>query len=133
MEITEVRVKLADERDDDRLLAYCSITFDNLLVVRDLRVVLGKENQWLVSMPSRKVSDHCPTCHTRNPLRARYCSYCGKRLGDNRGIPGEDGRVRLYADIAHPIDQGFRRKIENAVLDAVELEQSRLDSTEEAA
>ena len=40
MEITEVRVKLVEDTDD-RLQAFCSITFDNSFVVRDLKVIEG--------------------------------------------------------------------------------------------
>src|SRR5690606_35276681 len=34
MQITEVRIKLMEE-GDDRLQAFCSITFDNAFVIRD--------------------------------------------------------------------------------------------------
>ena len=36
MEITEVRIKLMED-SDDRLQAFCSITFDDCFVVRDLK------------------------------------------------------------------------------------------------
>ena len=38
MEITEVRVKLIDNKDD-RLKAFCSVTMDNEFVVRDIKVI----------------------------------------------------------------------------------------------
>ena len=40
MEITEVRVKLMDE-PGERLQAFCSITFDDAFVVRDLKIIEG--------------------------------------------------------------------------------------------
>ena len=40
MDITEVRVKLMED-SDDRLRAFCSITFDNAFVVRDLKIIEG--------------------------------------------------------------------------------------------
>jgi len=53
MEITEVRVSV---RNEDRLKAYVTVTFDNCFVVRHIRVV-KTENGFLVSMPSRKLAD----------------------------------------------------------------------------
>ena len=40
MKITEIRVKLTDNKDD-RLKAFCSITIDNQFVVRDIKVIEG--------------------------------------------------------------------------------------------
>ena len=40
MEITEVRIKLMED-SDDRLQAFCSITFDNCFVIRDLKIIDG--------------------------------------------------------------------------------------------
>ena len=64
MEITEVRVKLV-ENPDDRLQAFCSITFDDSFVVRDLKVIEGTNGPF-VAMPSRKMTGHCPRCQCKN-------------------------------------------------------------------
>ncbi len=40
MEISEVRVKLVENKDD-RLKAFCSVTMDNEFVVRDIKVIEG--------------------------------------------------------------------------------------------
>ena len=53
MEITEVRVSV---RNEIRLKAYATITFDNCFVVRHIRVVKTDKGM-LVSMPSRKLTD----------------------------------------------------------------------------
>ena len=55
MEITEVRVFLAEE-DDERLKAYATVTFDNCFVVRDLKVIDGNTGLFL-AMPSKKRKD----------------------------------------------------------------------------
>jgi stage V sporulation protein G len=55
MEVTEVRVFIADE-DDERLKAYATVTFDNCFVVRDLKVINGN-NGLFVAMPSKKRKD----------------------------------------------------------------------------
>jgi len=53
MEITEVRIRPVDE---NKLKAYCSITIDDSLVIRDIKIVTGKKGLFL-SMPSRKRRD----------------------------------------------------------------------------
>ena len=42
MKISEVRIKLMDNADD-RLRAFCSITLDDAFVVRDLKIIDGKQ------------------------------------------------------------------------------------------
>ena len=82
MEITEVRITL---RNEEKLKAFASITFDNAFVVRGLKVINGSQG-YFVSMPSRR-----------------------KRDG-------------MFQDLAHPISNDFRKKIEDRVLDAFEHE-----------
>lgn len=53
MEVTEIRVFLADE---DRLKAYVTVTFDNCFVVRDLKIINGNTGLF-VAMPSKKKKD----------------------------------------------------------------------------
>ena len=45
MQITEVRIKLMDE-PGERLKAFCSITFDDAFVVRDLKISDDDKNRW---------------------------------------------------------------------------------------
>ena len=80
MEITEVKVTL---RDEEKLKAFASITFDNAFVVRGLKVIAGVKG-YFVSMPSRKRKDGS------------------------------------HQDIAHPINNEMRKKIEDAILDEYE-------------
>lgn len=120
MEITEVRIKLIEE-PSERLHAFCSVTFDNAFVVRDLKIIEGNRGPF-VAMPSRKLTDRCPQCRTKNNLRAQYCGQCGTQLGDNRALKDPDGRARLHADIAHPINTESRELIQNRVLEAYQVE-----------
>ncbi len=64
MEITEVRIKLMDD-PHDRLQGFCSITFDASFVIRDLKIIQGAKGPF-VAMPSRKLTDRCPQCNTKN-------------------------------------------------------------------
>lgn len=123
MEITEVRVKLMDE-PGERLQAFCSITFDDAFVVRDLKIIEGTTGPF-VAMPSRKLTAHCPHCGCKNHLRAAFCNQCGGRLKEPSGGRDEDGRAKLYADIAHPINSVCREMIQSRVIKAYEEEKTR--------
>lgn len=120
MEITEVRVKLVNDAQE-RLLAFCSITIDGAFVIRDLKLISGTKGPF-VAMPSRKLCDRCPHCGYKNHLRAHYCCHCGQEQIASRADQDEQGRSKLYADIAHPINSRCRDLIQNTVLHAYEEE-----------
>ncbi len=126
MQISETRVKLVDNRND-RLKAFCSVTFDEDFVVRDLKVIEGTSG-YFVAMPSRKLTDHCPTCGNKNHLRAKYCNECGKRLKDDRDRHNDRRSPKLHADIAHPVNTEMRQYIQNAVVEAFKEELERSQS-----
>ncbi len=118
MEITEVRVKLVRDTSD-QLKAFCSITLDGLFVIRDLKVI-ERRTGFFVAMPSRKVSDRCPKCRYKNHIRARFCNECGGELPTSR-----EGRVKLYVDVAHPINSECRQMVQQRVIEAFEEEFER--------
>lgn len=126
MEITEIRIKLMND-PNERLQAFCSLTFDGSFVIRDLKIIQGAKGSF-VAMPSRKLTDHCPRCSAKNHLRAQFCNECGVRLHQDRALKSDDGRAKLYADIAHPINSECREMIQEQVLIAYvsELERSKL-------
>jgi stage V sporulation protein G len=80
VDITEVNINL---RDEEKLKAFVNITFDDVFVVRGLKVIQGKSGLF-VCMPSRKLNDG------------------------------------TYKDIAHPINNDFRQKIEELILNKYE-------------
>ena len=123
MRITEVRIKLMDDTDD-RLQAFCSITFDDSFVVRDLKIIEGASGPF-VAMPSRKLTSHCPQCNCKNHLRASYCNQCGSRLKDGLALKDPEGRAKLYADIAHPINSQCREMIQDRVISEFRTEVDR--------
>jgi stage V sporulation protein G len=123
--ITEVRIKLMeDSNENERLQAFCSVTFDDAFVVRDLKIIEGTKGSF-VAMPSRKLTDRCPGCGCKNHLRARFCNSCGGKLDEDRATRDADGRVKLHADIAHPINSACREVIQTAVLKAYHAERER--------
>jgi stage V sporulation protein G len=129
VEITEVRIKLMEDNSgsNERLQAFCSITLDDMFVIRDLKIIEGAKG-FFVAMPSRKLSDRCGHCGTKNHLRSRFCNQCGVRLDETRALRDSEGRAKLHADIAHPINSGCREKLQAAVLAAYadELERAKL-------
>jgi stage V sporulation protein G len=78
-------------------------------------------------MPSRKISDHCEKCRGKNHLRAKFCNNCGANLQENRARKNNVGKMKLHADIAHPINAGCRIRIQDKVIQAFkqELEKSK--------
>lgn len=120
MEITEVRVKLVGE-SSERVKAFCSVTLDHEFVIRDLKVIEGTSGLFL-AMPSRKLADRCPKCSGKNHLRARFCNYCGGKLNENRAPRDDQGRAKLHADVAHPINAACRETMQTAVIEAFSQE-----------
>jgi stage V sporulation protein G len=125
MDITEIRVKLI-LNPRDKLRGFASVTIDDSLVIRDIKIIEGGKGLF-VAMPSRKLHDRCPSCGTKNHVRARYCNECGTRLRSDRSQIDDRGRPRLYADIAHPIHQEARDRVQGAILEEYhrELERSK--------
>ncbi len=127
MQLSEIRINLCNGQGG-RLKAFCSLTFDNALVVRDVKLIEGNDGLFL-AMPSRKLCDRCRRCGEKNHLRARYCNNCGIRLDENRHSHSRTGngeeRLKLHADIAHPINADTRLEIERRVLQAYEEEVER--------
>jgi stage V sporulation protein G len=125
LQITEIRVKLTGD-PKAKLRAYCSVTLADQFVIRDLKIIEGGRGAF-IAMPSRKIADRCPRCGHKNHLRAHYCNQCGGRLDPDRAVRNSEGRIRLHADLAHPINSECRIRLHRAVLQAYqdELERSQ--------
>jgi stage V sporulation protein G len=54
MKITDIRILL---RDDDKLKAFVSVTFDNAFAVRGMKIIEGAKGTFL-AMPSRKTPEN---------------------------------------------------------------------------
>ena len=53
MEITEINISL---RNEEKLKAFVNVTFDDVFVVRGMKVIKGSSG-YFISMPSRKMPD----------------------------------------------------------------------------
>jgi len=136
MQLSEIRINLCGPQAG-RLKAFCSLTFDNTFVIRDVKIIEGNDGLFL-AMPSRKLCDRCRRCGEKNHLRARFCNNCGQRLDENRSMKMPSGygavaaingsRLKLHADIAHPINAECRLEIERRAVNAYqdEVEKSKL-------
>ena len=120
MKVTEVRIKLINN-PADRLRGFCSVTFDNCFVVRDLKIIEGDSGPF-VAMPSRKLTDNCRKCRSKNHLRANFCNQCGEKLIHNRLEHDSGGRAKLYADVAHPVNAACREMIQRRVAEELQKE-----------
>jgi len=127
MEITEVRVILKDS-PDKRLRGYATVTFDNVFVVRNIKVIEGPGGLF-IAMPSRKVKSPCAKCGFKNELRSKYCNQCGQVLAPAQVPQNQEelsGSQVEHKDIAHPITQVFREHLQKKVLEAYALEKSKV-------
>ena len=120
MEITEVRIKLISNTED-RLRGFCSITFDDMFVVRDLKIIEGNNGPF-VAMPSRKLTTNCHKCGAKNHLRAKFCNQCGVRFREPKIEHDAGGRAKLYADVAHPVNARCREMIQKRVIEELKKE-----------
>src|SRR5215204_3575876 len=115
---------MEDNTENERLQAFCSVTFDDAFVIRDLKIIEGTKGVF-VAMPSRKLTDRCTHCSSKNHLRARFCNSCGHKLDEHRAMRSSDGRAKLHADIAHPIHSGAREQVQASVVRAYTEEKER--------
>lgn len=122
MKVTDVRIKLVEATGFELLRAFCSITLDYSLVVKNLRI-LQTEERLVVAMPSGKIMKKCSKCNTNNHLLAKYCNECGNCFPPSsfvRRNPESNGKA--YYDIVHPIDNRCRVRIESPILEAYNQE-----------
>jgi stage V sporulation protein G len=140
MEISEVRVALRESqarasegepRGERRLKAYATLTFDHCFVVRNIKVIEGR-NGLFVAMPSHKPKVVCGRCQFKNDLGGRFCSQCGTALprGTPEGRGGESADNPAHRDIAHPITMEFRQYLQQRVLAVYEAELAKARSTQ---
>jgi len=69
-------------------------------------------------MPSTKVTDNCPACGRKNPLRSEYCSHCGHNLSDAGHMSDPADQREEHRDICHPIRSEFRHYIQTQIVNA---------------
>ncbi|MDP6529145.1 MAG: septation regulator SpoVG [Gemmatimonadota bacterium] len=95
MEITEVRISL---REEEKLKAFVTITFDGCFVVRGAKVIDGNQGLF-VAMPSRRKSDGTFQ-DVAHPICAEMRRELEEQVLDEYYIEAErqDEPAREYAD-----------------------------------
>jgi stage V sporulation protein G len=116
MEVTEVRISRLTQ-GDNKLKGYAAVTFDDVFVVRDLKIIEGKKGLF-VAMPSQKIHEPCPSCRKKNALRSKFCNECGHKL------PMSLNRRQLHRDIAHPVNSDMRSYLQKVILEAFDDNQT---------
>ncbi len=115
MQITEVKIQLKND-PTKRLKAYAVVTFDNVFVVRNVKVIEGKQGLF-IAMPSRRVRVSCPKCGARNDVTNKFCGQCGAPMPPQPEKTPEQIQAE-HKDLAHPIKQEFREYMQKEVLNA---------------
>ena len=135
MEITEIRIFIK-EGQDKKLKAYTTVTFDNVFVVRNIKVIQGSSGLF-IAMPSRKLKSPCPKCSFKNEVGSKFCNQCASSLPLNdKPVSAVDIDAKSeHRDIAHPVTQQFRDYLQGRIIDAYKKECSKIfsSSSEEAA
>jgi stage V sporulation protein G len=120
MEITEIRVFLK-EGQDKKLKAYTTVTFDDVFVVRNIKVIQGA-NGLFIAMPSRKMKNPCASCGFKNEIGSKFCNQCGASIKGEVSLDKIKDAKAEHRDIAHPITQQFREYLQSKILDAYDKE-----------
>lgn len=75
MEITEINISL---RNEEKLKAFVNVTFDDVFVVRGMKVIKGSSG-YFISMPSRKMPDGTYR-DIAHPIRNDFRNYIEKEI-----------------------------------------------------
>jgi len=111
MEITEVRISRRTQ-GDAKLKGYAAVTFDDVFVVRDLKIIEGKKGLF-VAMPSQKIYEPCTACGKKNAIHSKFCNECGKKLEMD-----QKDRRESHRDIAHPVNSDMRTYLQKVIIEA---------------
>ena len=89
MQITEIRVY---PRNEEKLKAFVTVTFDDSFVVRNLKVIQTKDNLF-VAMPSRKMADgtHKDIAHPINNETRKH--------SEEKGLAAYNQKIREGGDV----------------------------------
>ena len=91
MNISDVRVRIV-RKDDTKLKAVASVTFDDCFVVHDIKVIEGNEG-YFIAMPSRKTADgeYKDIAHPiKTEVREELIKVILKAFEEEKAKPQED-------------------------------------------
>ena len=126
MEITEIRV-FPKEGQDKKLKAYITVTFDDVFVVRNIKVIQGSSGLF-IAMPSRKMKNPCLKCNFKNEVGSKFCNHCGAQCQTEIDPKSLEQAKAEHRDIAHPITQQFREHLQEKIQEAYNKEAVQTES-----
>lgn len=122
MQITNVRMHVSNpplKYGHSRVLGFASVELDYCFVIRDFKIVEDSDGRLFVGMPCRRLMDKCPSCKCKNFILSDFCNGCGGRLPEthvHRRMDHE--KVRIYTDVAHPINRETRETFNETIIQA---------------
>jgi DNA-binding cell septation regulator SpoVG len=133
MRITKCRINLPEHRSPKNLLALVDMVLENSLAIKEMRLLENKNQQWILTMPSRPLHGLCSYCHCPVPYFYKYCGYCGKSVPkDKRPEPPinpVNGRKMLFVDHVHPVNSDMREAMTMRAIEAYEDVLDQQDSS----
>ena len=78
MQVTEVRIKKVGLEAGGKVLAYASVTLDNQLVIHNIRIIAGKEGEF-IAMPCRKLGDGAYK-DVVHPIDTKFRTYLEEQI-----------------------------------------------------
>lgn len=109
MKITKINVKQVF-KEKSRLKAYVNVVLDDCLEIRNIRIIQGKKDLFVV-MPNKENFRMCPFCGNKTSWKDQYCKSCGKELSVM--IPSVK-----FKDVVRPLTPDFARYFTSEILSA---------------
>ena len=79
MKNSKVNIRLS-QSSNPKLRAYVSVSFDDVLTIKNIRIIRSKENKLLVVFPNVEEKRICKNCKAKVSYKDAYCRKCGASL-----------------------------------------------------
>ena len=128
LEITKTYITPAFKREGrTRLRAYVSLVFNNVFMVKNIRIIEKKEvkpgeSKYFIVFPNRESTRPCKACTAKVSFRDEFCRSCGTKL-----VPII--QEATYKDLCHPIKREFSYYIERVILEEFKRFQEKMASS----
>lgn len=109
-------IRITPVTNQGRLKAFVVVVIDRRWIVKDMKIIEKATGELFVSMPNKMCSANCAACKSKNPIRARYCNFCGGKLEPVESID-VDGTSQVYLDIMHPLNNETRLACNRLIID----------------
>lgn len=114
-------IKVYPMRSEKKLRAFVSVTFDDFMVIHDIKIVETEKGVTLVCMPAKRSRVECLKCKAGVDSDSLFCKYCGASVPVRAG---EYDPKKDHRDIVHPVSREARAYIVDEVLKAYKASQN---------